>query len=50
MGMKAAAKYQFWTASLAGKKVLIQGIVHLGESLLKYLAEEGGQVIINDID
>ena len=50
MGMKAAAKFQFGTASLAGKKVLVQGIGHVGESLVKHVAEEGGQVIINDID
>ena len=50
MGMKAAAKFQFGAESLAGKKVLVQGIGHVGETLVKYITEEGGQVIINDIN
>jgi len=50
MGMKAAAKFQFGTESLAGKKVLVQGIGHVGEALVKHITEEGGQVIINDIN
>ena len=50
MGMKAAAKFQFGTESLAGKKVLVQGIGHVGETLVKHITEEGGQVIINDIN
>ena len=50
MGMKAAAKFQFGTESLAGKKVLVQGVGHVGETLIKHITEEGGQVIINDIN
>lgn len=50
MGMKAAAKYQFGTDNLAGKKVLVQGVGHVGETLVKHITDEGGQVIINDIN
>ena len=50
MGMKAATKYQFGTDKLAGKKVLVQGVGHVGETLVKHITEEGGQVIINDIN
>ena len=50
MGMKAAAKYQFGTENLDGKKVLVQGVGHVGETLVKHITEEGGKVIINDIN
>ncbi len=50
MGMKAAAKYKFGNDNLAGKKVLVQGIGHVGETLVKYITEEGGEVIIADIN
>lgn len=50
MGMKAAAKYKFGSDNLAGKKVLVQGIGHVGESLVKHIREEGGEVLISDIN
>ena len=50
MGMKAAAKYKFGTDNLSGKKVLVQGIGHVGETLVQYLVNEGAQVIISDIN
>ena len=50
MGMKAAAKYKFGTDNLAGKKVLVQGIGHVGETLVKHITDEGAQVILNDIN
>ncbi len=50
MGMKGAAKYQFGSENLTGKKVLVQGIGHVGEILVKYLTEEGAIVTINDIN
>ena len=39
MGMKAAAKYQFGTDNLEGKKVLVQGIGHVGEVLVQHLTK-----------
>jgi leucine dehydrogenase len=50
MGMKAAAKFQFGTDNLAGKKVLVQGVGHVGETLVKHITDEGAKVIINDIN
>ncbi|MFY0604046.1 MAG: Glu/Leu/Phe/Val dehydrogenase [Flavobacteriaceae bacterium] len=49
MGMKAASKYKFGTDNLAGKRVLVQGIGNVGETLVKHITDEGAQVIINDI-
>jgi leucine dehydrogenase len=49
MGMKAAAKYQFGSDNLAGKKVLVQGNGHVGETLIEYLTKEGALVFVSDI-
>tara|TARA_R110002072_G_scaffold192412_2_gene349403 strand:- start:3201 stop:4298 length:1098 start_codon:yes stop_codon:yes gene_type:complete len=49
VGMKACAKVQFGSDSLAGKKVAVQGVGHVGEYLVKSLAKEGAQVYIADI-
>ncbi len=49
MGMKAAAHYHFGSEELKGKKVMVQGIGHVGETLVKHLTEAGAQVYINDI-
>nr|WP_322625842.1 Glu/Leu/Phe/Val dehydrogenase dimerization domain-containing protein [uncultured Flavobacterium sp.] len=50
MGMKAAAKYQFGTENLNGKKVLVQGTGHVGETLIDFLTKEGALVQISDIN
>ena len=50
MGMKAASKFQYGTDNLEGKKVLVQGVGHVGETLVKYITDEGAKVIINDIN
>ena len=50
MGMKASAKYKWGSDNLDGKTVLVQGIGHVGESLVKHLTDDGAKVIINDID
>jgi leucine dehydrogenase len=49
MGMKAAAKKQFGTDSLAGKKVAVQGVGHVGEYLVGHLAKENAKIFISDI-
>jgi leucine dehydrogenase len=49
VGMKACAKAQFGSDSLAGKKVAVQGVGHVGEYLVKHLTEEGAEVFITDI-
>ena len=50
MGMKAAAKFKYGNDDLQGRRVLVQGIGHVGESLVDYLTKEGAQVIISDIN
>jgi leucine dehydrogenase len=50
MGIKAAAKYKFGNENLDGKKVLVQGIGHVGETLVEYLTKEGAIVTIADIN
>ena len=50
MGMKAAAKFKFGTDVLEDKSVIVQGIGHVGESLVEHLTNEGAKVIISDIN
>ena len=50
LGMKAAAKQQFGSDVLNGRKVLVQGIGHVGEILVDYLTKEGAIVTIADIN
>ena len=50
MGMKASAKYKWGSDNLDGKTVLVQGIGHVGENLVKHLTDDGANVIINDIN
>ena len=50
MGMKAAAGFKYGNDSLAGKKVLVQGIGHVGETLVDYLSKEDAKVFISDIN
>lgn len=49
MGMKAAAKKAWGNDSLAGKKVAIQGVGHVGEVLVDYLTKEGSQIVVADV-
>lgn len=49
MGMKAAAKAQFGSDSLAGKKIAVQGVGHVGEYLVANLTKENAEVFITDI-
>lgn len=49
MGIKAAAMHRWGSNKLDGKKVMVQGIGHVGETLVKHLTEAGARVTINDI-
>lgn len=49
MGMKASANYRWGNDSLSGKKVVVQGIGHVGESLVGHLVKEGAKVYVTDI-
>lgn len=50
MGMKASAQVKWGNDSLEGKKVAVQGVGHVGQTLVEHLTKEGAKVIINDID
>jgi len=49
MGLKAATKFKFGSDELGGKKVLVQGIGNVGETLVKHLTNEGAEVYITDL-
>lgn len=49
MGMKACAKEQYGSDSLSGKKIMVQGVGHVGEYLVASLAKEGAKIYISDI-
>lgn len=49
MGMKAGAHTVFGTADLAGRRVLVQGIGHVGSYLVEHLISEGAIVFISDV-
>jgi len=50
MGMKASAKFKWGSDSLEGKTILVQGVGHVGENLVKHTTEEGAKVFITDIN
>ena len=50
MGMKASAKFKWGSDDLEGKRILIQGVGHVGRNLVKHTTEEGAKVYITDID
>ena len=50
MGMKAATKFKFGSDILEDKVVYVQGIGHVGESLVEHLTNEGAKVVIADIN
>ncbi len=49
-GLKAAVKFQSGSDDLSGKKVLVQGIGNVGETLVKHLVESNAIVYITDIN
>jgi leucine dehydrogenase len=49
VSMKASAREVWGSDSLSGKKILVQGIGNVGESLVAHLTKEGATVYINDI-
>lgn len=49
LGMKASIKVLTGNDSLAGKKVLVQGVGHVGAHLVDYLVKENARVFIYDI-
>jgi leucine dehydrogenase len=50
IGMKASAKKHWGNDSLSGKRVLVQGVGHVGQYLVGHLIEAGAKVSISDIN
>lgn len=49
-GIKSAAEEVFGDKQLKDKSVAIQGVGHIGNSLAKYLVDEGAEVYVSDIN
>ncbi|MBL7765809.1 MAG: Glu/Leu/Phe/Val dehydrogenase [Chitinophagaceae bacterium] len=50
VGMKACAHKAWGNDSLSGKKVLVQGVGHVGQYLVGHLVDAGAKVFITDIN
>jgi leucine dehydrogenase len=50
VGMKASAKKAWGNDSLSGKKIVVQGVGHVGQYLVGHLVAEGAKVCIADIN
>ena len=50
MGMKASAKELWGNENLAGKAIIVQGVGHVGEALVKLLKEENAKVYVSDLN
>jgi len=50
MGIKACAYEKWGSDSLEGKKILVQGVGHVGEYLVELLTKEKSIIYINDIN
>lgn len=49
-GIKAAVKEVYGTDSIAGKKIAVQGVGHVGTYLVQHLTKDGAKVFVTDID
>lgn len=50
LGLKAAVKEATGSDSLQGKKVAVQGVGHVGYTVVKHLKESGAEVFVCDIN
>ncbi|MEO9954195.1 MULTISPECIES: Glu/Leu/Phe/Val dehydrogenase [Nonlabens] len=50
MGMKAAAQFKYGSDVLEDKKIYVEGIGNVGETLVEYLTQEGADVVVSDIN
>ena len=50
ISIKMAAERIFGEASLAGKRVLVQGVGSVGRELIRMLHEAGAEILISDVD
>jgi leucine dehydrogenase len=50
MSIKASAQFKLGSSSLKGMRIAVQGLGNVGTHLVKYLVDEGAQVVVADID
>ncbi len=50
MGIKASVKELYGNDNLAGKSVVVQGVGHVGENLVRLLRDENAMVYVTDIN
>jgi leucine dehydrogenase len=50
VGMKAAAQFKYGSDVLEDKKIYVEGIGNVGETLVEYLTQEGAEVVIADLN
>lgn len=50
LGMKASALHAWGNESLEGKRIMVQGVGHVGQYLVAHLAEEGAEILVADIN
>jgi len=50
LGIKAAAQSRLQNESLAGVRVAVQGVGHVGAHLCDYLVNEGAEVLVADVN
>jgi leucine dehydrogenase len=50
MGMKAAAQFKYGSDVLEDRKIYVEGIGSVGETLVEYLTQEGADVVIADLN
>jgi len=50
LGMRAAAQHVWGEATLAGRRVGIQGVGKVGHRLAEHLLEDGAEVVVCDVD
>lgn len=49
LGMKAAVNHKYGSDSLTNKKILVEGVGHVGTYLVELLVKEGALVMVTDI-
>ena len=49
-GIRAAVRHKLQRNELAGVRVAIQGLGHVGSNLARLLAEDGARLIVADLD
>jgi glutamate dehydrogenase/leucine dehydrogenase len=49
-GIRASAEHAFGTGDLAGRTVLVQGAGAVGHDLVRFLREDGANVLVSDVD